>query len=186
MTGSGVNLVGRNSFVPDLRTSKEQGQANFVNPGLFLYNVGADFELTPKLKLITNVSYLQFTPYTDRMDYLSACNSELAWSLTVEKLLGVEAPERAQWLRVIVCELNRIASHLIAFGTYGNITFEALCLGVPFLVVAAKDFQADQAVVGCRLDGRLHGWSQLQPVQPGPHGVTVGVGDGPISSRSGR
>jgi NADH-quinone oxidoreductase subunit D len=70
-------------------------------------------------KIGENVSYLQFTPYTDRMDYLAACNNELAWSLAVEKLLGVEAHERAQWLRVIVCELNRIASHLIAFGTYG-------------------------------------------------------------------
>jgi NADH-quinone oxidoreductase subunit D len=70
-------------------------------------------------KIGENVSYLQFTPYTDRMDYLAACNNELAWSLTVEKLLGIEAPERAQWLRVITCELNRIASHLIAFGTYG-------------------------------------------------------------------
>ena len=70
-------------------------------------------------KIGENVSYLQFTPYTDRMDYLAAMNNELAWSLCVEKLLGVEAPERAQWLRVICCELNRIASHLIAFGTYG-------------------------------------------------------------------
>jgi hypothetical protein len=60
LTGAGVNLVNRNSFVPDLRTSKEQGQANFVNPGLFLYNIGMDMDLTPKLKLITNVSYLQF------------------------------------------------------------------------------------------------------------------------------
>jgi hypothetical protein len=60
LTGAGVNLVNRNSFYPDLRTSKEQGQANFVNPGLFLYNIGVDAELTPKLKLITNVSYLQF------------------------------------------------------------------------------------------------------------------------------
>jgi len=55
-----VNLVNRNSFLPDLRTSKEQGQANFVNPGLFLYNVGVDAEITPKLKAIFNVSYLQF------------------------------------------------------------------------------------------------------------------------------
>ena len=60
LTGSGVNLVNRNSFIPNLRTSKEQGQANFVNPGLFLYNVGVDMELTPKLRLISNVSYLQF------------------------------------------------------------------------------------------------------------------------------
>ena len=60
LTGTGVNLVNRNSFLPDLRTSKEQGQANFVNPGLFLYNVGVDAEITPKLKAIFNVSYLQF------------------------------------------------------------------------------------------------------------------------------
>jgi NADH-quinone oxidoreductase subunit D len=70
-------------------------------------------------KIGENVSYLQFTAYTDRMDYLSSMNNNLAWSLTVEKMLGVEAPERAQWLRMIVAELNRIASHLIAFGTYG-------------------------------------------------------------------
>ena len=60
LTGSGVNLVNRNSFYPDLRTSKEQGQANFVNPGLFLYNVGMDIELTPRWKAILNATYLQF------------------------------------------------------------------------------------------------------------------------------
>ena len=60
LTGSGVNLVNRFSLVPDLRTSKEQGQANFVNPGLFLYNIGADINVSPKLTLITNLSYLKF------------------------------------------------------------------------------------------------------------------------------
>jgi NADH-quinone oxidoreductase subunit D len=70
-------------------------------------------------KIGENVSYLQFTPYTDRMDYLASMNNNLAWSLTVEKLMGLEVPERAQWLRMICSELNRIASHLIAFGTYG-------------------------------------------------------------------
>jgi hypothetical protein len=60
LTDTGVNLVNRNSLLPDLRTSKEQGQANFVNPGLFLYNIGFDADITPKLKLITNASYLQF------------------------------------------------------------------------------------------------------------------------------
>lgn len=60
LTGSGVGLVGRNSFTPSLRTSKEQGQANFVNPGLFLYNVGVDVEITPRTKLIANANYLQF------------------------------------------------------------------------------------------------------------------------------
>lgn len=58
--GGGVFLVNRNSLLPDLRPGKELGQSNFVNPGLRLYNVGVDFDLTPKLKLINNVSFLQF------------------------------------------------------------------------------------------------------------------------------
>jgi hypothetical protein len=60
LTGTGTNLFNRESIVPDLRTSKEQGQANFVNPGLFLYNVGMDMDVTPELTLIGNVSYLRF------------------------------------------------------------------------------------------------------------------------------
>jgi len=60
LTGTGLELVGRNSLVPSLRSSKIEGQPNFVNPGLFLFNVGADVELTPKLKAILNVNYLRF------------------------------------------------------------------------------------------------------------------------------
>lgn len=60
LTDTGVNLTNRNSFLPDLRTSKEQGQANFVNPGVFLYNLGMDVDVTPTIKLITNASWLQF------------------------------------------------------------------------------------------------------------------------------
>lgn len=56
----GVNLVNRQSLVPDLRSSKFQGQSNFVNPGLTLGNVGVDFELTPKCRLINNASFLWF------------------------------------------------------------------------------------------------------------------------------
>ncbi len=56
----GVNLVQRLSLVPDLRSSKIQGQANFVNPGLLLPTLGMDFDLTPKLKLITNYNLLWF------------------------------------------------------------------------------------------------------------------------------
>jgi hypothetical protein len=58
--GGGVNLVNRGSLLPDLRPGKEQGQSNYVNPGLLLYNLGVDFELTPKLKLINNLNFLQF------------------------------------------------------------------------------------------------------------------------------
>jgi hypothetical protein len=56
----GVNLVQRLSLVPDLRSSKIQGQANFVNPGLILPTFGMDFDLTPKLKLITNYNLVWF------------------------------------------------------------------------------------------------------------------------------
>ncbi|MEN6627083.1 MAG: NADH-quinone oxidoreductase subunit D [Candidatus Sumerlaeia bacterium] len=80
-------------------------------------------------KIAESVPYRSVVPYTDRMDYLAAINNELAFCLGVEKLGGIEVPERAQYLRVITAELNRIASHLIAFGTY------ALDLGAftPFL-----------------------------------------------------
>lgn len=56
----GVNLVNRNSLLPDLTASKIEGQANFVNPGLFLANIGLDADITPKLKSIFNANYLWF------------------------------------------------------------------------------------------------------------------------------
>lgn len=58
--GGAVNLVNRNSLLPNLRPGKEEGQSNFVNPGVRLYNAGVDFDLTPKLKLVNNLSFLQF------------------------------------------------------------------------------------------------------------------------------
>jgi NADH-quinone oxidoreductase subunit D len=65
------------------------------------------------------VTYAQYVPYADRLDYLAGTNCDLGWCLAVERLAGIEVPERAQWLRVIFAELNRIASHLVAFGTFG-------------------------------------------------------------------
>ena len=56
----GVNLTNRESLFPDLRSSKTEGQANFVNPGLFLVNGGMDFDITPKLKMINNLNFLWF------------------------------------------------------------------------------------------------------------------------------
>ena len=60
LTGTGVGLVGPSSLLPSLRTNKEEGQANFVNPGLWLGNFGADFEVTPKLRAFANINYLRF------------------------------------------------------------------------------------------------------------------------------
>jgi hypothetical protein len=56
----GVNLVNRESLIPDLRSSKIEGQSNFVNPGLVLANAGVDFELTPKLRMVNNLNFLWF------------------------------------------------------------------------------------------------------------------------------
>ncbi|GIW80589.1 MAG: hypothetical protein KatS3mg105_2396 [Gemmatales bacterium] len=56
----GVNLVQARSLIPDLRSSKIQGQSNFVNPGLLLFNVGVDMDLTPKLRSINNLNFLWF------------------------------------------------------------------------------------------------------------------------------
>ena len=58
--GSGVSLKQRNSLLPNLRTSKTQGQANFVNPGVFIYGLGAEIEVTPKVRSFLNANYVRF------------------------------------------------------------------------------------------------------------------------------
>ena len=68
-------------------------------------------------KIAENRTYLQFIPYTDRMDYLSPLAANVGFALAVERLLGIEVPARCQVLRVICCELARIGSHLVWLGT---------------------------------------------------------------------
>jgi hypothetical protein len=58
--GGGVALTGPNGVLPDLRSSKDEGQSNFVNPGLMLFNLGADADITPTLRILGNVSHLWF------------------------------------------------------------------------------------------------------------------------------
>ena len=60
LTATGVGLVSPMSLLPDLRSSKEEGQANFVNPGIYVFNLGADFDVTPKLRAFVNTNYLRF------------------------------------------------------------------------------------------------------------------------------
>ena len=70
-------------------------------------------------KIGENLPPFQYIPYTDRMDYLAGMNNNQAFALAVERLNGIEVPPRAQRLRVVAVELNRIASHLVSIGTYG-------------------------------------------------------------------
>lgn len=66
-----------------------------------------------------NLDYRGIIPFTDRMDYLAAMSMEWGYCLAVEKMMGIEVPRRAELIRIVCAELQRIASHLIFFGTYG-------------------------------------------------------------------
>jgi hypothetical protein len=78
----GVNLVNRESLVPDLRSSKTEGQSNFVNPGLLLFNLGMDADVTPKLKFITNANFLWF----DHTDVLQ----QFVFQRDIEQHIGTD------------------------------------------------------------------------------------------------
>ena len=70
-------------------------------------------------KIAENMTYNQFIPYTDRLDYLAPLANNVAFAIAAEKLAGIEVPERCQAIRVICCELARISSHYLGLGVYG-------------------------------------------------------------------
>jgi NADH-quinone oxidoreductase subunit D len=70
-------------------------------------------------KLAERHTYPQFITHTDRWDYLDGMANNQLWCQAVEKLLGLEIPERAEYIRVMVLELNRVASHLLWWGAFG-------------------------------------------------------------------
>ena len=74
-------------------------------------------------KLIENKTYMQAVPYFDRLDYVAPMNQEHAFALSIEKILNINVPIRAQYIRVLFCEIGRILSHIL------NITTQALDVG---------------------------------------------------------
>ena len=74
-------------------------------------------------KLIENKTYIQAVPYFDRLDYVAPMNQEHAFALAIEKILKIEVPIRAQFIRVMFCEIGRILSHIL------NVTTQALDVG---------------------------------------------------------
>ena len=71
-------------------------------------------------KIAESMTYTQFIPYTDRLDYLAPLANNVAYSLAVEKLMGIDRqlPPRCQYIRVICCELARISAHLLGLGAF--------------------------------------------------------------------
>lgn len=69
-------------------------------------------------KMAENMSYYEFIPHTDRLDYISPMANNVAWVMAVEKLAGIEVPPRAQYIRMMIAELARITSHLVAVGAF--------------------------------------------------------------------
>lgn len=85
LTQTGVGLVQPNSILPSLRSSKIEGQANFVNPGIFIYNAGVDVEITQRLKAIFNANYLRFHR-TESLEYIlfqPHIRHEIGWDYSV-------------------------------------------------------------------------------------------------------
>jgi hypothetical protein len=87
LTGTDVGLTSPDSLLPSLRSDKDEGQANFVNPGIFLANLGTDFDLTPKLRGFVNVNYLRFMR-TEPLELL-LFQSPIHHSIGVDSSIGV-------------------------------------------------------------------------------------------------
>jgi len=85
LAGTGVTLVNRGSLLPDLKSSKEEGQPNFVNPGLWLGTVGVDLEVTPKLRMVATGNYLRFdtTETLQLLLFQGDVDEEIGWDLSV-------------------------------------------------------------------------------------------------------
>jgi NADH-quinone oxidoreductase subunit D len=100
-------------------------------------------------KLIEYKSYLQAVPYFDRLDYVSPMACEHAFALATEKLLGIQSPERAQWIRVMFAELTRVLNHLLSVSSFA-LDCGALTPGLWGYEEREKLLEFHEAVSGAR------------------------------------
>lgn len=146
-----------------LRLVVELDGENVVNVDPDLGYLHSGFEKTGE-----NKRYKDFVYYTDRMDYLSGMNNNLGYVLTVEKMLGLAVPERATVIRVIMSELQRLASHLFWLGTH---TMDVSGVGMSVMFYATREreriLDLFEMVCGARLTVsyiRMGGvWRDLPP-----------------------
>lgn len=116
-------------------------------------------------KMAETHPYNQVIPYTDRLNYCSAPSNNVGYCKTVEKLLGVEIPPKAQAMRVILCELSRIIDHIIAVGT-GGVDLGALSAFFHLFVYREKVYTLFEKLCGARLTvslTRVGGMAQDAP-----------------------
>ena len=103
-------------------------------------------------KIAENMTYTQFIPYTDRLDYLAPLASNVAYALAVEKLLGIhdKLPPRCQYIRVMCCELARISAHLLGLGAFAMDT-GAITVFLLTFTEREKIYNLAEAASGARL-----------------------------------
>lgn len=119
-------------------------------------------------KIAENMTYTQFIPYTDRLDYLAPLANNVAYALAVEKLLGIDQAitPRCQYIRVICCELARISSHLLGLGAYA-MDVGALTVFLHTFTEREKIYNLAEALTGARFTTtytRIGGVSRDTPV----------------------
>src|SRR5512136_951762 len=153
--------------LPDMRGEKmvlNMGPSHPVTHGVLRIVLELDGEVITKAapdigylhrgdeKIAENMTYTQFIPYTDRLDYLAPLANNVAYALAVEKLMGIDKdlPPRCQFIRVICCELARISSHLMGLGAYA-MDVGAMTVFLHTFTEREKIYNLCEALTGARL-----------------------------------
>jgi len=164
---TGARAVSATDELPELHGEKmvlNMGPSHPATHGVLRVVLEIDGEIitkaTPEIgylhrgeeKIAENMTYTQFIPYTDRLDYLAPLSNNVAYALAVEKLLGIhdKLTPRCQYIRVICCELARLSSHLLGIGCYAMDT-GAMTVFLHTFTEREKIHDLIEALTGARL-----------------------------------